>query len=328
MTTRILFLLVLFGQALYGQAPTKEQIIISQNYYYGTGLSHDENQARDQALAEISEKISVTVASSFENLATQVNQDFSQTVKSVINTYSTATLTGVESLRRIMPDGQLEIFSYIAKEQVQKIYEQRKQLVYALYEQGKTNEHSGNLGFALKNWFFGIVLMNSIPAENVVVGNTNLSIALPDAINRVLQNIRFEMLDDRKPEAGFREIDMKATYKGKPVSLLHYRFWDGKDNNGSGQVRDGYTTIRLAGASAAFDRLSIYPQYEYYTARRENKTVEELWDLVKRPKFENALMVSLKETPRPVSPLPFTPSPKTRLKLDFEDDILGVHAIF
>lgn len=321
MTARILLLLIFSGQALYGQVRTKDQIIYSGNYYYGTGLSHDENQARDQALAEISEKISVTVASSFENLATQVNQDFSQTVKSVINTYSTATLTGVESIRRIMPDGQLEIFSFIAKERVQEIYNQRKQLVHALYEQGNANEQSGNLGFALKHWYFGIVLMNSIPEEKVVVANTNMSIALPDAINRVLHNIRFEITNDRTPQPGFREIDFKTTYQGRPVSLLHYRFWDGKDNNGSGQVRDGHTTIRLAGASTAFDRLSIFPQYEYYTARRENKTVEELWDLVKRPKFENTLMVSLKETPRPVSPLPLTASPKTRLKLDFEDDI-------
>lgn len=303
------------------QQPTREAIERSGNFYFGTGVSSDENRARDEALSAISSMIAVTVEGNFETVASETDLKYTEAATSIIKTYSTATLRNVESLRRVLPDGKVEVFSYISKEKVQELYNQRKALVYSFYQEGLKSESTVNLAFALKQWYFGIVLLKSIPEENVVIENTNLTLELPLAINRVLSNISFEVVADRQISPEFREINLKAIYQGKPVSLLHYRFWDGRDNNGTGQVRDGYSTIRLAGSSATFDRLTVFPQVEYYTSRTENKTVEELWDLVRRPEFSHAIMVSLKAEPKVTAVSPPMKSIQPNLVLEFDEEI-------
>lgn len=323
---KLLFVCLLFGvQIALSQQVNKDQIIRSGAYYYGTGTSDDENDARDQALNEISSMIAVTVASNFEiHTVEEVNQrqrDLTETATFIIQTYSTATLRNVQSIRSILPDGRIELFAYIDRESVKEIYDERKQMIMAMYQEGRRNAASGNLAFALKNWYFGIVLLKSIPGENVVIDGTNLNIELPAAINHTLHGIRFELHSDRQTAGGFRELDMRVSFQGKPVSLLHYRFWDGRDNNGTGQVRDGISTIRLTGASAQFDQLRLYPQYSYYSARRENPVVETLWDLVVRPVFENERHLSLQMPERGAKPLLPAIDPPTQLSMHHTDEV-------
>jgi hypothetical protein len=315
----LFFLLIVLHVS--SQQPTRSEIERSGRYYYGTGIAGDENRARDEALQEISEMIAVTVESDFKLRATETDKQYTESATSVVKTYSTATLRNVRSLRKILSDGKIEIFSYITKETVQDIYNQRKELVHALYQEGNRSEMTGNLAFALKQWYFAIVLMNSVPEEHVVVDGINLTLELPGAINRVLSEIRFEVVADRQLSGRFREVDLRASFQGRPVSLLHYRFWDGRDNNGTGQVRDGLSTIRLAGASTTFDRIALYPQYEYYTARTESKIVEELWDLVIRPEFENEVVLSLKPSALPPVDPEITDIPVTALTLEYEGEI-------
>lgn len=316
-----LFLLMFAFHSLHGQHPTRSYIEQSRNYYYGSGIAADENQARDEALSAISGMIAVTVAGSFEMIARETDMQYTETATSIIKTYSTATLRNVETIRSVLPDGKIEIFAYIPKAKVNEIYDQRKRLVNSLYEEGVRSEQNGNLAFALKQWYFAIVLMKSIPEQNIFFDGVNLSVALPSAINQVLQGVRFVVAADRQIRPGIREIEFSVTYNDRPVSLLHYRFWDGRENNGTGQVRDGISTIRLAGSSAAFDRITIYPQYAYYTARTENKTVEELWELVIRPEFENAIAVSLTSAP-PIAATPEMPlKPAIQLSLEFDESV-------
>jgi len=316
-----LLVLILMSAIAGAQQPDRRSIENSGRYYYGVGVATDENKARDEALSGISEMIAVTVEGRFETTASETNRSYSETATSIIKTYSTATLRNVESLRRVLPDGKTEVFCYIPKEKVRAIYQERKNLVHSLYLEGMKNETSGNLAFALKQWYFGILLLKSVPEENVVIEEVNLTVALPNAINRVLSGVSFEITGDRQTAENLRELDMKAYYQSKPVSLLHYRFWDGHDNNGTGQVRDGLTTIRLAGSGAFLERITLYPQYEYYAARTENKIVEELWDLLLRPDFPNTIYVELKREPQPVLVKKPAENPVANLVLQFGEEV-------
>jgi hypothetical protein len=320
-STLLLIHLLICAFVSTAQQPTRPEVERSGNYYFGAGVATDENRARDEALSAISSMIAVTVAGSFETSASETDMHYTESATSIIKTYSTATLRNVETIRSIRPDGRIEIFGYIAKSKVSEIYNQRKRLIRSLYEEGQRNEQTGNLAFALKQWYFAIVLLKSIPEQHVVVEGTNLTVELPASINKVLQGLRFETSADHQISTGIREIGFRATYSGRPVSLLHYRFWDGRDNNGIGQVRDGLSTIRLAGSSASFDRITLYPQYEYYTARTENKTVEELWELIKRPEFDNAITISLKEENLTTLPPKQSGTIPTQLTLECEEEI-------
>jgi hypothetical protein len=283
--------------ALFAQQPTKTEIIQSGNYYYGSGISSDENQAHDEALQGISEQIAVKVSSQFESKVKETKTDFSENVTSIINTYSMATLSDVQSLRSIQPDGKVEVFGYIPKDEVKKLFSSRKDLVLSMFQNGRKNEENGNIAFALKNYYFGLVLLHSIPEENIRVQETNLTIEIPKSINEILQGIQFVVVSDVKINEKEREVVFNVTYKGKPVSLSHYRFWDGNQISGSGQVRDGRTTIRLVGSSISFDNLKLFTEYEYFNARKETAAVEQLWDLVVRPEFQSQLNIPLKTVP-------------------------------
>jgi hypothetical protein len=50
-----LFLLLFACSSIFAQTPSKSHIISLRDYYYGTGVSTDENRAREEAIRELSE---------------------------------------------------------------------------------------------------------------------------------------------------------------------------------------------------------------------------------------------------------------------------------
>jgi hypothetical protein len=289
-------LILLFGFNLFSQHPSKTQIIQSHDYYYGTGTHSDENRAREEAVRELSEMISVTIASQFEFIGTETNLQYKEFASSVIKTYATATLKNVEQLHSITPNGQVEILCYMSKARVQKLYQERAGMAYRMYTNGIQNRERGNLAFALKNFYFANLLIKSIPEERITVNNTEISLEIPRAINQILRNIKFDLTCDKMKSTRERRLSFDVTFENKPVSLLHFRFWDGHQIAGNGQVRDGQTTIRLAGNSVDFDELKIFVEYEYYNARREYQAVEDLWEVVTPPAFRNQHIIDLTNT--------------------------------
>lgn len=290
----IITLFYLCLQPLFAQQPTKSEVENSGNYYFGTGVSSDENRAREEAIREISEQIAVKVSGKFEMKAKETSNDYQETATSIVETYSMATLADVESIRAMQPDGKVEVFCFVTKEQVRKLFNERKSLVYNMYLNGKSNEETGNLAFALKNFYFCQVLLKSIPEENIIVQGVNLTLDIPKSINGIMQGVQFELIEDEKKTDKERDLSFEVSYKGMPVSLLHYRFWDGYQIGGVGQVRDGKTSISLLGSSVDFSNLKIYTEYEYYNSRKEYGAVEQLWDLVVRPEFDNLRNIDLR----------------------------------
>ncbi len=315
--------MVLISLQLFAQHPSKTQIIQSHDYYYGTGVHSDENRAREEAVRELSEMISVTIASQFEFIGTETNMQYEEFASSVIKTYATATLKNVEQMRSITPDGQVEILCYMSKARVQKLYDERAGMAYMMYINGIENRDRGNLAFALKNLYFANLLIKSIPEERIIVSNTEISLEIPRAINQILRNVKFDLTCDKLKSPRERRLSFDVTFENKPVSLLHFRFWDGNQIAGNGQVRDGQTTIRLAGNSVDFDELKIFVEYEYYNARREFQAVEDLWDVVTPPTFRNQHIIDLTkpiviDDPKPVAVN--IPS-STNIILQMEEDI-------
>lgn len=287
-----LLLLFAFCSA-FPQTPSKSHIINSRDYYYGTGVSTDENRAREEAIRELSEMISVTVKSNFEHRAKEVNMQVEEFAESIVNTYATATLKNVEQIRTIQPDGKTEIFCYLSEAAVEELYAERADMAYRMYRNSLANLKTGNLAFALKNLYFGNLLIKSIPDERVFASDTEISLEIPRTINQIIHGIKFRVTNDRMVSSRERQLNFDVSYKNKPVSLLHFRFWDGNQLAGNGQVRDGKSCVKLVGNSVDFDELKVFVQYEYYNARREYQAVEDLWELVEPPTFQNQFTIDL-----------------------------------
>lgn len=289
---RLILYLLLFATSLFSQHFNKNTVVHSGEYYYGSGISQEANEARDRALAALTAQIAVRVASSFERKVQESAQGLDENVKSILRTHSMATLRNVQSIKKPTPSGKIEVFCYIKKSAVDDIFSERKRLIAGMAGKAREYEQNGNLAFALKLTYFATILLNSLPDQNVVFAGVNYTTELPARINRIILNTGFALVKDERISSKEREITIRLQHDGTPVSLLDFTFWDGS-NQVAVQGRDGLATFRLLGASTKFESLKLSIKYSYYESRSEYSVVGDLWSLVNRPAFQAAKTIRL-----------------------------------
>ncbi len=115
--------------ALAAKGQSIEEIQTSKDYIWGTGNAATLKKADNEALAALISQISTNVSSKFEQLTEGGMKDDQATVdetfKSVINTYSRATLNNT---RRIVIQNEPEavVMRYIKVAEIQRIFDGRK----------------------------------------------------------------------------------------------------------------------------------------------------------------------------------------------------------
>ncbi|KAA3620142.1 MAG: hypothetical protein DWQ05_05275 [Calditrichaeota bacterium] len=319
MKFQIVLLLMIFNLI---QAQTKEQIKNSTDYYYGSGVSSNVREARDRALEELTEQIAVRVAKSFELKIQESSGNLDDNVKSILKTHSTATLKNVKTIKKPMADGRIEVFCYLSKKEVAKVFDERKRLISDFVQNAEKNERVGQCANSLKLYYFSMLLLNSLPEQNVVYNGMNFTTTIPERINSLISKIHFELVDDVKIAVKEREITVKITHAALPVALLDFTFWDGS-NQVSVQGRDGFATFHLLGASSAFKNLKLNIKYAYYDARDEYNVIADLWNVVDKPVFDAVKTLKLTtKSERDVLVKPQKVQTQNwNLKLEYEGDI-------
>ena len=112
--------------ALAAKGQSIEEIQTSKDYIWGTGNAATLKKADNEALAALISQISTNVSSKFEQLTEGGMKDDQATVdetfKSVINTYSRATLNNT---RRIVIQNEPEavVMRYIKVAEIQRIFD-------------------------------------------------------------------------------------------------------------------------------------------------------------------------------------------------------------
>jgi hypothetical protein len=92
---RLFAFYLLLSPVLFAQ--TQSEIINSGDYFYGSGTSFDVSEARDRALAELTEQIVVRVSKSFVLKIEETSEGLENDVKSILKTHSAATLRSVKT---------------------------------------------------------------------------------------------------------------------------------------------------------------------------------------------------------------------------------------
>ncbi len=289
-----LFLALLMIISFVLSAQTTQDIKRNTTYYWGEATADTEQQASDAALRRLMNQISMRIVSSYQGKLKETDSGVEESVESIVNTHSTATLRNVKTIKTSLPEG-IYVMHYIHKDEVQRIWENRKKLIYDIFNQAQEMENTGNLGNALKWYYFSLILIDSLPEENVEYAGINFSVEAPARINRILQEVSYSFASEQLYTDNERIFELEISYRGNPVSYIEFSFWDGYD-----QIRvtgkDGRATVHLLGASKDFDKLDIETRYDFEECRNEYKTVNELWDLVKRPSFKNRRRVQLEKT--------------------------------
>lgn len=290
--------ILLFCQSLQAQTNlSKNEIKDSGQYYWGEAVANSSKEASDLALSYLTQSISVQVSSTFEMQSKEVlsnsKTDFKEVSDNILKTYSTATLKNVESIRTPV-DNKIEVFHFIKKSEVTKIYQERKQLVFNIYDQAVKFAKDANYGYALKWYYFSLILMNSIPEQNIKYHELNLTTTISANINSILQKVRLNLISQKRKNDKELEFKFAATLDDKPIQYLEFSFFDGYDLLNA-QVTDGVAIVYLIGSSTQLQSLSLAVRYSYYEARNEINEVGQLWDLVQKPIFKNNIVLNLQE---------------------------------
>jgi hypothetical protein len=265
----------------------------SPNYYWGEAKSINEREAEDNALSRLTQMISVNVQSNMERNIIETNEDIKETVENIIKTYSTASLKNVKTISSRSAN-KYTVFRYISKIDVNEIFNERKELVYDMFEQGTEYERKNNFGYAIKLYYYSMILIKSIPDVNIIYEGENLTTVIPLRINKILSNTKFALLSDNKISDSERILKFKITVFDKPASYFEFNFWDGSKSIDV-RAKDGVGVVKLFGSSVNFEKLDLSIKYQYYECRDEIDEVANLWSLVKKPSFKNGHQIELSE---------------------------------
>ncbi|MBD3383765.1 hypothetical protein GF407_02460 [candidate division KSB1 bacterium] len=292
MYRQIGLILILFALSVCAQSINRSEIINSGNYYYGRGVSQNFTEAKDRALEELTSQIAIHVASSFKQVVRETDDQLTDNVESILKTHSAATLRNVETDDKSLPDGRIDVFCYLKKSEVENIWNERRQLIAEMARKAEQYARDHNIAHALKFCYFSAILLNSLPDENVIYNGKNYTTEIPERINAIIDHIHFSFVCDKKVAEKERQVTLRVTHRGAPVTLIDFFFWDGT-NQVSVQGRDGLATFHLLGASVKFNELKVFIKTSYYENRSEIKVVQTLWDVVQKPSFSTRKIVKL-----------------------------------
>lgn len=281
---------IIITMALTVTAQGVDGIKRNSSYLYGEGGGVTLQAAKEAALADLIQKISVTVHSDFTSKERELNQDGNVTsdaeYQSIIRSYSTATLTNVKTIV-LKPEPDASVFLYIAKSEIDRIFESRV---------AKAKEFVGNADEALKNgqiddalryyyWSYCLVKSLRYPNEaNIFVDGQERSLLawLPTRIDDVMGKVKVQ---SRRTADNTYEIT--ATYDGRPVRSMDYTYFDGVDNSPVYSILDGKGLVELR-PGMAMDAVQLKLEYEFRGLSRNDSEVEAVVEAMKPAVYRRA----------------------------------------
>lgn len=236
----------------------------SENYYWGESSASNIEEASSSALKSLLHQISFKIKHTFVNKVKGENEVYKENVESILETYAAATLTNIKTIKE-QDNDEYSVFHYINKDEVMKIFGERKKLVFDIYDKAKEYEENYNVAYALKWYYFCTVLINSIPEPNLYYKETNLVTEVPYRIGNIINNIDFILKSNTKITEKEREIILGIQSDSEPVNMLDFSFWDG-GNQVNVRGYDGEGIFRLIGSGTELKNLKLVIKYNYYEA--------------------------------------------------------------
>lgn len=224
----------------------------------GKGEADTEIEADQLALQDLSSQIVVTVKSSFEDRAKENNESVDVYCERIIKTYSAVELTEATKLSDKV-DNKFIVYRYITHESKERIFKERKNLIYHHISEAERALEKENITDALRNYYWALILLKSHPqAQTLTYYFANqgkerlLQIALPNEMESILAKIKIELLNIKSdPGSNCSEVVLQATYRDKPVCGLLVSHYSGyswelptKWTNGDEVIQIKNTTLK------------------------------------------------------------------------------------
>ena len=284
----VLLCLFVLSRAVFAQSV--EAIKASEEYLTGEGWGESLKAADNAALQALISKISVSVESQFENIeeeiTDQVSVDSRSACRSVVNTYSQATL---QNTQRIVIENEPDahVFRYVKRTEVDKIFESRRLKVFDMAGSAARAVEKGKVDDALRDYYWAYCLLQSIPNANGVVDNAGhvLTHWIPEQMNEVFDGVKAYKVSE---ENGVAEI--RVLFKEQPVTSMDYTYFDGMDWSSLYGAKDGRGFIELRPGMTT-ENLKIKCEYEYSGEAHIDKEISTVVNVMKGKVFRNAYVM-------------------------------------
>lgn len=285
-----LALCIIITMALTVKAQGVDGIKRNSSYLYGEGGGVTLQAAKEAALADLIQKISVTVHSDFTSKERELNQDGNVTsdaeYQSIIRSYSTATLTNVKTIV-LKPEPDASVFLYIAKSEIDRIFESRVAKAKEFVGNADEALKNGQIDDALRYYYWSYCLVKSLRYPNeakiFVDGQERSLLAwLPTRIDDVMGKVKVQ---SRRTADNTYEIT--ATYDGRPVRSMDYTYFDGVDNSPVYSILDGKGLVELR-PGMAMDAVQLKLEYEFRGLSRNDSEVEAVVGAMKPAVYRRA----------------------------------------
>lgn len=281
---------IIITMALTVTAQGVDGIKRNSSYLYGEGGGVTLQAAKEAALADLIQKISVTVHSDFTSKERELNQDGNVTsdaeYQSIIRSYSTATLTNIKTIV-LKPEPDASVFLYIAKSEIDRIFESRVAKAKEFVGNADEALKNGQIDDALRYYYWSYCLVKSLRYPNeakiFVDGQERSLLAwLPTRIDDVMGKVKVQ---SRRMADNTYEIT--ATYDGRPVRSMDYTYFDGVDNSPVYSILDGKGLVELR-PGMAMDAVQLKLEYEFRGLSRNDSEVEAVVGAMKPAVYRRA----------------------------------------
>ncbi|NLA23664.1 MAG: hypothetical protein GX879_01730 [Bacteroidales bacterium] len=290
-----LFLLVVIGVfcSISAYSQSIESIKANrQNYIWGEGSGNTLRKADNEALAMIISQISVEIESDFTLLREEDSGNYSETVKSVVNTYSNASLSNTERIV-INNEPNAHVFRYIKRSEINKIFEARKQKILGFVSNGQEALENLMVADALRYYYWAHTLLRSHPEGNSISIITNdgtkqnLATWLPFQIQNIFSLIDVSIIKQEKLE-NYNEVQLQITYKSQPVRNFDYSYWDGQNWSNIISAKDGLGFADLPTSFGDITEVQLKAEYLFEGEASVDNELKDVMDKIDPVPFKNA----------------------------------------
>lgn len=254
-----------------------------QKYIWGEGVGNTLMNADNEAMMMLVSQISTQVESSFSHLVEESKNnkkiDFKETFSAVINSYSSATLRNTERIV-IENEPDAKVFRYIKREEVNKIFVERKQKILDFISSAQKHEERLEIAFALKYYYWALSLLRSHPEANNLRYNVEneksellLIYWIPKKLNEIFTNIDAQVVNVDKQDISTLVL-LNFSYKNKLVKNFDYSYWTGNDWTPIHSAKNGQGLIEFFGFQS--DEIKLKAEYLFLNEARSDQELSDV----------------------------------------------------
>lgn len=298
-------------------AQTVEEIVSDRaTYIWGKGKGATLKKADNDALSMLINQISTTVESKFDWIRIENEDELKEKVNSVVNTYSNATLHNTERIV-ISNEPDAEIFRYIKRADVEKVFEQRKDKILDFISSARKAETENRIADALRYYYWSLILLKSHPDCNDIefttkAGKQKILISwIPAKMNEIFSKISFKVSDITTQEE-YKTILIHIYYHNKPAVNFDYSYWDGRDWSNVFSAKNGEGLLEFFGVNAENKTsVDIKAEYMFDSQTHYDNELKQVMDNIEAISFPGSYY-----TIRLSEPGQQLPTPKLHVKTD------------